>query len=253
MEELKEEKIRLEQVVNNLNVELRANTERSNKVTFSQPCCMNRLAEWWACVFKYATKLLAADPLSPVSCKVDLFQDIPQILDWIEIWGIWRRWQHIKLFVMFLKPFPNVVLCGRVHYVCVHLRVFVCVYEEWSVFIGELIDGCACLLCGAQELMELRDAKQLLIQQKLEKQGCVESSQAALEQEQREHQATRDSMNRQDEELKKERAHIKGQLVFTPIKTILIHHYHSYLYYSLSNCNHTHSLTLVYLFAICNS
>ncbi|XP_061109284.1 early endosome antigen 1 isoform X6 [Conger conger] len=63
-----------------------------------------------------------------------------------------------------------------------------------------------------KELLELRDAKQLLIQQKLEIQGSVASSQAALEQEQREHQATRESRNRQDEELKKERAHIEAQL-----------------------------------------
>uniref|UniRef100_A0A4W6E8L6 Early endosome antigen 1 n=1 Tax=Lates calcarifer TaxID=8187 RepID=A0A4W6E8L6_LATCA len=52
-----------------------------------------------------------------------------------------------------------------------------------------------------QELGELREAKQLLIQQKLELQGQVEAAQGALEQEQKEHQATRDSRSQREEQL----------------------------------------------------
>ena len=34
----------------------------------------------------------------------DLFvQQIPQMLDWIEIWGIWRPSQHLELVVLFLN------------------------------------------------------------------------------------------------------------------------------------------------------
>ena len=49
-----------------------------------------------------------------MSCKLrggalhgsDLFvQHIPQMLSWIDIWGIWRPIQHPKLVVMLLKPF----------------------------------------------------------------------------------------------------------------------------------------------------
>uniref|UniRef100_A0A8D3DFE0 Early endosome antigen 1 n=1 Tax=Scophthalmus maximus TaxID=52904 RepID=A0A8D3DFE0_SCOMX len=52
-----------------------------------------------------------------------------------------------------------------------------------------------------QELGELREAKQLFIQQKLELQGRVESVQGALEQEQKEHKATRDSRSHREEKL----------------------------------------------------
>uniref|UniRef100_A0A8C4IB69 Early endosome antigen 1 n=1 Tax=Dicentrarchus labrax TaxID=13489 RepID=A0A8C4IB69_DICLA len=52
-----------------------------------------------------------------------------------------------------------------------------------------------------QELGELREAKQLLIQQKLELQGQVEAAQSALEHEQKEHQATRDSRSQREEQL----------------------------------------------------
>uniref|UniRef100_A0A8C4IAV1 Early endosome antigen 1 n=1 Tax=Dicentrarchus labrax TaxID=13489 RepID=A0A8C4IAV1_DICLA len=51
-----------------------------------------------------------------------------------------------------------------------------------------------------QELGELREAKQLLIQQKLELQGQVEAAQSALEHEQKEHQATRDSRKKRARE-----------------------------------------------------
>uniref|UniRef100_A0A8D3DTY8 Early endosome antigen 1 n=1 Tax=Scophthalmus maximus TaxID=52904 RepID=A0A8D3DTY8_SCOMX len=52
-----------------------------------------------------------------------------------------------------------------------------------------------------KELGELREAKQLFIQQKLELQGRVESVQGALEQEQKEHKATRDSRSHREEKL----------------------------------------------------
>lgn len=62
-----------------------------------------------------------------------------------------------------------------------------------------------CALCkpfdAFQELGELQEAKQLLIQQKLELQGQVEAAQSALEQEQKEHQATRDGRLQREEQL----------------------------------------------------
>uniref|UniRef100_A0A667ZMZ3 Early endosome antigen 1 n=1 Tax=Myripristis murdjan TaxID=586833 RepID=A0A667ZMZ3_9TELE len=48
-------------------------------------------------------------------------------------------------------------------------------------------------LTSELKLGELQEAKQLLIQQKLEMQGQVEAAQTALEQEKKEHQATRDN------------------------------------------------------------
>uniref|UniRef100_A0AAY4D6G3 FYVE-type domain-containing protein n=1 Tax=Denticeps clupeoides TaxID=299321 RepID=A0AAY4D6G3_9TELE len=62
--------------------------------------------------------------------------------------------------------------------------------------------GAELKLCHPQELKELQAGKQLLIQQKLEVQGRVEAAQASIEQEQREHQATRDSVSRREGELK---------------------------------------------------
>uniref|UniRef100_A0A4W5LTG0 Early endosome antigen 1 n=1 Tax=Hucho hucho TaxID=62062 RepID=A0A4W5LTG0_9TELE len=63
-----------------------------------------------------------------------------------------------------------------------------------------------------QELRELREAKQLLIQQKLEAQGRVEEVQAALEQEKTRHQATRDSVTQKEEKLRAETQEIQAQL-----------------------------------------
>uniref|UniRef100_A0A8C8EP54 Early endosome antigen 1 n=1 Tax=Oncorhynchus tshawytscha TaxID=74940 RepID=A0A8C8EP54_ONCTS len=63
-----------------------------------------------------------------------------------------------------------------------------------------------------QELIELREAKQLLIQQKLEVQGRVEEVQAALEQEKTLHQATRDSVTQREEKLRAETQEIQAQL-----------------------------------------
>uniref|UniRef100_A0A8C7VTL5 Early endosome antigen 1 n=1 Tax=Oncorhynchus mykiss TaxID=8022 RepID=A0A8C7VTL5_ONCMY len=55
------------------------------------------------------------------------------------------------------------------------------------------------LFSPPQELKELGEAKQLLIQQKLEVQGHVEEVQAALEQEKTLHQVTRDSVTQREE------------------------------------------------------
>uniref|UniRef100_A0A4W5LUC2 Early endosome antigen 1 n=1 Tax=Hucho hucho TaxID=62062 RepID=A0A4W5LUC2_9TELE len=63
-----------------------------------------------------------------------------------------------------------------------------------------------------KELRELREAKQLLIQQKLEAQGRVEEVQAALEQEKTRHQATRDSVTQKEEKLRAETQEIQAQL-----------------------------------------
>uniref|UniRef100_A0A665XAN8 Early endosome antigen 1 n=1 Tax=Echeneis naucrates TaxID=173247 RepID=A0A665XAN8_ECHNA len=52
-----------------------------------------------------------------------------------------------------------------------------------------------------KELSELREAKQLLIQQKLDLQGQVETVQGVLEQEKKEHQVTKDSRSQREEQL----------------------------------------------------
>ncbi|XP_016301520.1 early endosome antigen 1-like [Sinocyclocheilus anshuiensis] len=62
------------------------------------------------------------------------------------------------------------------------------------------------------ELKELQAAKQLLIQQKVELQGKVEAAQASLEQEQREHQKTRDSIKQKQQQLKAQTDKLQQQL-----------------------------------------
>uniref|UniRef100_A0A4W5K3W3 Early endosome antigen 1 n=1 Tax=Hucho hucho TaxID=62062 RepID=A0A4W5K3W3_9TELE len=64
-----------------------------------------------------------------------------------------------------------------------------------------------------KELRELGEAKQLLIQQKLEVQGRVEEVQAALEQEKTLHQATRDSVTQREEKSRLETQEVQAQLV----------------------------------------
>lgn len=64
-----------------------------------------------------------------------------------------------------------------------------------------------------QELVELREAKQLLIQQKLELQGQVEGAQSSLEQEQKEHQATKDSRQQREEQLLAQTKEVQDKLV----------------------------------------
>uniref|UniRef100_A0A6Q2Z9F1 Early endosome antigen 1 n=1 Tax=Esox lucius TaxID=8010 RepID=A0A6Q2Z9F1_ESOLU len=62
------------------------------------------------------------------------------------------------------------------------------------------------------EIRELREAKQLLIQQKLEVQGRVEKAQADLEQEKTQHQAHMDTFLQKEEKLQAERQEVQDQL-----------------------------------------
>lgn len=71
-----------------------------------------------------------------------------------------------------------------------------------------------------QEVGELREAKQLLIQQKLELQAQVEAAQAALDQEQKEHQATRDGRSQREEQLLAQTKDVQAQLVGPTIKAV---------------------------------
>lgn len=59
----------------------------------------------------------------------------------------------------------------------------------------------------------MQEAKQLLIQQKLELQGQLETVQGTLEQEQKEHQATRDSRSQREEQLLAQTKDVQDQLV----------------------------------------
>lgn len=68
-----------------------------------------------------------------------------------------------------------------------------------------------------QEVGELQEAKQLLIQQKLELQGQIEEAQKTLEQEQKEHQATRDGRQQREEQLLAHTREVQDQLVCLPV------------------------------------
>uniref|UniRef100_A0A3Q1G7M3 ATP-binding cassette, sub-family C (CFTR/MRP), member 12 n=1 Tax=Acanthochromis polyacanthus TaxID=80966 RepID=A0A3Q1G7M3_9TELE len=48
-----------------------------------------------------------SSPQSMLRGGTRFVQHISQMLDWIEIWGIWRPSQHLKLVVVFFKPFLN--------------------------------------------------------------------------------------------------------------------------------------------------
>ena len=61
----------------------------------------------------------------------------------------------------------------------------------------------------------MREAKQLLIQQKLEAQGQLDSAQASLQQEHRDHQATRDSIAQREEQILSQAKELQAQLVRT--------------------------------------
>lgn len=63
---------------------------------------------------------------------------------------------------------------------------------------------------------ELQEAKQLLIQQKLELQSHIEEVQRTLEQEQKEHQATRDGRQQREEQLLAHTREVQDQLVCPP-------------------------------------
>lgn len=70
-----------------------------------------------------------------------------------------------------------------------------------------------CIFIVSQELGELQEAKQLLIQQKLELQAQVEAAQGSLKQEQKEHQATKDSRSEREEQLLAQIRDVQDHLV----------------------------------------
>lgn len=63
-----------------------------------------------------------------------------------------------------------------------------------------------------KEVANLKDAKQLLIQQKLELQGKIDNMNSTLEQEKKNQQAVKDQLKKREEELKKECAEIEAKL-----------------------------------------
>uniref|UniRef100_A0A672JD84 Early endosome antigen 1 n=1 Tax=Salarias fasciatus TaxID=181472 RepID=A0A672JD84_SALFA len=65
---------------------------------------------------------------------------------------------------------------------------------------------------NTKELGELQEAKQLLIQQKLDLQSQVEAAQGALQQEQKEHQATKDGRIQREEQLSNQTKEVQEQL-----------------------------------------
>lgn len=66
---------------------------------------------------------------------------------------------------------------------------------------------------STKEVTNLKDAKQLLIQQKLELQGKVDSLKAALEQEKRNQQTLKEQVKKEEDELKKEFIEKEAKLV----------------------------------------
>lgn len=70
---------------------------------------------------------------------------------------------------------------------------------------------------SSQELGELQEAKQVLIQQKLELQAQVEAAQGALKQEQKEHQTTKDGRSEREEQLLAQIRDAQDQLVGSQI------------------------------------
>lgn len=103
-----------------------------------------------------------------------------------------------------LKPFSQMCLFTQRHFTCQIAKYF---------SFGFLF------VISFQELGELQEAKQLLIQQKLELQGQVEATQGALEQEQREHKATRDSRLQREEQLLTQNKEVQDKLVKSLIPT----------------------------------
>lgn len=66
------------------------------------------LANLSVCPVVFSTKMFAADPESCNLHESDSkVQHIPQMLNQIEIWAIWRTRQHLQLLAMFLKQILN--------------------------------------------------------------------------------------------------------------------------------------------------
>lgn len=82
---------------------------------------------------------------------------------------------------------------------------------HFEIFV--IKDGLRLALLFQQEVTNLKDAKQLLIQQKLELQGKVDSLKGALEQEKRNQQMLKEQMKKEEDELKKEFTEKEAKLV----------------------------------------
>lgn len=66
----------------------------------------------------------------------------------------------------------------------------------------------------------MQEAKQLLIQQKLELQGQIEAAQRSLEEERKEHQATKDSSQQREEQLLTQTKEVQDKLVRPSVITV---------------------------------
>lgn len=88
-------------------------------------------------------------------------------------------------------------------------------FQKVATFSHSKCEYCALrfIFVAFQELGELREAKKLLIQQKLELQGQVEAAQDSLQQEQKEHQATRDSKLQREEQFLAQTKDVQDKLV----------------------------------------
>lgn len=68
----------------------------------------------------------------------------------------------------------------------------------------------------------MQEAKQLLIQQKLELQGQIEAAQRSLEEEKKEHQATRDGRQQREEQLLAQNKEVQDKLVRPSVITVTL-------------------------------
>lgn len=84
---------------------------------------------------------------------------------------------------------------------------------SWWVSLVSKCFALTCIFVAFQELGELQEAKQLLIQQKLELQTRVEAAQGDLEHERREHQATKDSILQRKEQFLAQLKDMQDKLV----------------------------------------
>ena len=103
---------------------------------------------------------------------------------------------------------PSKFLCSSHFHKCDYL-----LRDTSSAKLQNIFHLVVCLFVSFQDLGELQEAKQLLIQQKLELQGQVEATQGALEQEQKEHKATRESRNQREEQLFAQNQEVQDKLV----------------------------------------
>lgn len=88
--------------------------------------------------------------------------------------------------------------------------------------LEECLNALSCALVDFQELGELQEAKQLLIQQKLELQGQIEAAQRSLENEKKEHQATRDGRQQREEQLLTQTKEVQDKMVRPSVITVTL-------------------------------